>query len=61
MSFFFLAHPVYIPPIKPIYDKMILKCLIYLFNNLKYYWNSFSRGHVKKKSKSHLGIVLSER
>ena len=28
-------------PIKHIYDKMVLKCLIYLFNNLKYYLEQF--------------------
>ena len=34
-----------IPPIRPIYDDMVLKCLIYLFNNQKYYLEQFSRGN----------------
>ena len=30
-----------IPPIKPICDEMVQKCLIYLFNNQKYYLENF--------------------
>ena len=32
---------IYITPTKPIYDEMVLKCRIYLFNNLKYYLEQF--------------------
>ena len=35
---------IYIPPIvsiKPIYDEIVLKCLIYIFNNQKYYLEQF--------------------
>ena len=30
-----------IPPIKPVCDEMVQKCLIYLFNNQKYYLEKF--------------------
>ena len=30
-----------IPPIRPIYDEVVLKCLIYLLNNQKYYLEQF--------------------
>ena len=30
-----------IPPIKPMCDEMVQKCLIYLFNNQKYYLEKF--------------------
>ena len=29
------------PPMKPICDEMVQKCLIYLFNNHKYYLEKF--------------------
>ena len=30
-----------IPPIKPVCDEMVQKCLIYIFNNQKYYLEKF--------------------